>query len=137
MIRRDFIKYCFGTLSAFCLTGNLVTKDYYYDKEDLNICLGEYLSHTIEYDLDKPKNFYLGESIYCRYITFPKEFKLKIIYSLFTIHLTSFNINLNDILEILSKKPQDLVTDKHKLILNCKNGDYTFLVNSVWLNEEI
>lgn len=136
MILRDFIKYFLGTLSTFCLTGNFsLEKDeeYYYDDE---ICLGKYKSHTIGYDLDMPKNFYLGDSIYCRY-KFPREFKLKIIYSLFTVCLTGFNINLKDILEILSKKPKDLITDKNKLTIKCKNGNYTFLVNSVWLNEKI
>lgn len=104
MIRRDFIKYFLGTLSTFCLTGNFsLEKDeeYYYDDE---ICLGKYKSHTIQYDLDMPKNFYLGESIYCRYVTFPKEYTLKICYSNFDVILLCYNIKLEDIPLIISKK---------------------------------
>lgn len=139
MFRRDFIKYVLGSLSVFYLTGNFNDDgiDYYYDREDLNICLGEYVSHEIQYNLDEPENFYLGDSIYCRYVSFPREFKLKITYSLFTMNLIGFNINLDDIQEILLKKPKDLVTKKNKLIINCKNKDYIFLVHIIESNKDV
>jgi len=131
MQRRDFIKYSLGCLATLCLTGNF-EEDVYYD----DICLGKYKSHTISYSYDKPEYYYLGDLSSCvRYVTFPKEFILTIKYSYTDVKFTGFNINLKDIPEIISKKPEDLLINDNKIILNCKHGEYIFRISEINPNE--
>lgn len=128
MIRRDFIKYCFGALSTFCLTGNFGLEkddeDYYYNET----CLGKYRSHTISYNLDVEKYYYLGnyDTYLFRYLEFPIEYILTIYYSNFDIILLSYNIKLEDIPLIISKKPKDLVLKNDEIIIKCKKHQYKF-----------